>query len=198
MSVNDIQATSDTQNMSVSSSTTDREILDKIRVGGSEADLAFRALYGRYGKRIYAYALKVMRSDSRASDITHDVFMKLLMAIKDGAMIDNLAAYVMRITRNLCINARRNNNMEYVEPDQVDPVDHAVETPEQRDMREHVLRAIDELPEVYREALVLQLYGGLSYAEICDVTGETLPTIRHRISRAKERLRKKLLPLFTV
>lgn len=173
----------------------DRELIDAIRVNDEHAEPAFRFLYERYGKRLYAYGLKVLRSESRASDIVQDTFLRFLTAIRRGDQIENLPAYLLRITRNLCLNVRRDEHLSYVEPDDIDPIDEHRETPEDADMRQHVLRALDRLPEAYREALVLQMYGGLSYAEICEATGETLPTIRHRISRAKQRLRTYLLPL---
>ena len=181
--------------MTLNSTTPDRELIDAIRANDPHAEPAFRILYDRYGKRLYAYGLKVLRSESRASDITQDTFLRLLTAVRRGDQIENLAAYLLRITRNLCLNVRRDEHLMYVEPENIDPIDEHRETPEEADMRQHVLRALDRLPEVYREALVLQMYGGLSYAEICDATGESLPTIRHRISRAKQRLRTYLLPL---
>ena len=181
--------------MPFTTATPDRELIDAIRANGDEAEPAFRTLYDRYAKRLYAYGLKVLRSESRAGDIAQDTFLRFLVAIRRGDQIENVAAYLLRITRNLCLNVRRDEHLTYVEPEDIDPIDDHNETPEEADMRQHVLRAMDRLPDVYREALVLQMYGGLSYAEICDVTGETLPTIRHRISRAKQRLRSYLLPL---
>lgn len=173
----------------------DRELIDAIRSSNEGSEAAFRVIYDRYAKRLYAYSLRVLRSDSRASDITQDAFLRFLTAIRRGDQIENLAAYLMRITRNLCLNVRRDEHLTYVEPEIIDPIDEHAVSPEDTDMHEHVRRAMERLPEEYREALVLQLYGGLSYAEICDVTGETLPTVRHRISRAKQRLRTYLLPL---
>ena len=181
--------------MSFNSTSQDRELVDAICVNNEEAEPAFRILYDRYSKRLYAYSLKVLRSESRASDITQDTFLRFLTAVRRGDQIENLAAYLLRVTRNLCYNVRRDEHLTYVEPVEIDPADAHTVSPEDADMREHILRALDRLPEAYREALVLQLYGGLSYAEICEATGETLPTIRHRISRAKQRLRTYLLPL---
>ena len=173
----------------------DRDLVDAIRANDDQAEPAFRIIYDRYGKRLYAYGLKVLRSESRARDITQDTFLRFLTAVRRGDQIENLAAYLLRITRNLCLNVRRDEHLTYTEPEHIDPIDEHRETPEDADMRQHVLRALERLPEAYREALVLQMYGGLSYAEICEATGETLPTIRHRISRAKQRLRTYLLPL---
>ena len=175
----------------------DRELLDQIRSGDEGAEPAFRVVYDRYVNRVHAYCLKSLRSESRAGDITQDVFMRLLITVRNGTMIENLPAFLMRICRNLCLNVHRDEHLTYIEPELTDGIDENAETPEGRDLREHIKKAIDELPPEFREALVLQLYSGLSYAEICEVTGETLPTIRHRISRAKHRLRIVLTPLIT-
>jgi RNA polymerase sigma-70 factor (ECF subfamily) len=181
--------------MSFHHTSSDRELVDAIRVNDQQAEPAFRILYDRYGKRLYAYGLKVLRTESRASDIVQDTFLRLLTSIRRGDQIENVPAYLLRITRNLCLNARRDEHLSYMDPEHIDLIDEHRELPEDADMRQHVLRALDRLPDVYREAIVLQMYSGLSYAEICDVTGESLPTIRHRISRAKQRLRTYLLPL---
>jgi RNA polymerase sigma-70 factor (ECF subfamily) len=58
-----------------------------------------------------------------------------------------------------------------------------------------LLKAIAELPETYREALILSDYEGLTYEEIGRITGTSLSTIRIRVFRAKARLRKVLLPI---
>lgn len=183
--------------MSSSNTINDRELLDAIRAGDEGAEAAFRIVYDRHSQRVYAYCLKSLRSESRAGDIAQDVFMRLLITVRNGTMIENLPAFLMRICRNLCLNVHRDEHLTYIEPEKTDGVDENGETPEARDLREHIKKAINELPDEFREALVLQLYSGLSYAEICEVTGDTLPTIRHRISRAKQRLRTVLLPLIT-
>ncbi|RPI69817.1 MAG: RNA polymerase sigma factor [Ignavibacteriae bacterium] len=178
-------------------SSSDRDLIDAMRVQGDDAESAFRVLYDRHAGRIYLYACKILRSESLGADVVHDTLLKLLLAIRDGTEFENVPAFLLRTARNLCLNMRKRNQVVFVEPSDVDPADHVNTDAEQRDLHEHVLRAIDLLPVLHREALILQLYAGLSYAEICEVTGESLPVIRHRISRAKQRLRNSLLPLIT-
>ncbi len=50
------------------------------------------------------------------------------------------------------------------------------------------------LIEEHREALVLQMYSGLSYLEIAELTGVPLTTVRNRIARAKSKIREILTP----
>ena len=65
----------------------------------------------------------------------------------------------------------------------------------QKEMTNILLAAIAELPETYREALMLSEYEGLTYEEIGKLTGTSLSTIRIRVFRAKKRLRKVLSPI---
>jgi RNA polymerase sigma-70 factor (ECF subfamily) len=53
---------------------------------------------------------------------------------------------------------------------------------------EGVQRAMEKLPAIYREVLVLREMEGLSYKEIADVTGATMGTVMSRISRARRQL----------
>ena len=57
-----------------------------------------------------------------------------------------------------------------------------------RDQRERVKRAIDALPDIYRETVMLHYYSGLDYKTIAAMQGSTEGTVKSRIFRAKERL----------
>ena len=57
---------------------------------------------------------------------------------------------------------------------------------------ETVRRALEDLPEVFREALVLREMEGMSYKEIADVTSVSLGTVMSRLARARTRLRESL------
>ena len=74
-------------------------------------------------------------------------------------------------------------------------IGHEDATVERNDVARAINAAIDALPIAYKEAFLLQAVSGLSYAEICVVTGETLSVVRHRIHRAKMRLRTRLIAL---
>lgn len=72
---------------------------------------AFSILYNRYRHKVYAYALRVIKSPVLAEDILHDVFLKLWLH-KSAAAIDNLDAYLQVATRNLAFNVLRKQKLE--------------------------------------------------------------------------------------
>lgn len=173
----------------------DRDLLSVIRSSDGDAETAFRELYGRHARRLYLYCLRVVGTEATARDIVQDTFMKFLLKVREGLDVDSVPAFHMTIARNLCLNHKRDSRTVYMEPELVP--DQAVEHSTDRDeLKAHLAKAMESLPPQYRDALAMQVYGGLSYAAICEVTGESLPVIRHRISRAKQRLRAALLPLF--
>lgn len=172
----------------------DRELLEYIRLCHAEAEPAFRVLYDRHIRRLLAYATKVMGGQQQGRDIVQETFMRFLMAVRKGDQIDNVLAFLLRIARNLCLNQKRAHREELVEIEDLGLSSHDVPY-ETIEIQRLVHAALNDLPENYREALLLQMYGGLSYAEICEVTGATLPSVRHAISRAKQQLRTALIPL---
>lgn len=175
--------------------TPDNELMAAVRAGDADCEAAFRELYRRYADRVYRYALKVVNGDARAADILQDTFMKFLVVLRNGELIENVPAFLMRICRNLCLDLRRNERMDFIDP-QLITLATEDESLEDRDLQEHLSAAIASLPDHYREALVMHVYGGLSYAEICEATESSLPMVRNRISRARQWLRSALLPLF--
>ncbi len=175
-------------------SDSDRQLLEHIRLGSTAAEPAFRVLYDRHIRRLLAYCTKVMGGQQQARDIVQDAFMKLLLAIRKGEQLDNVGAYLMRIARNGCLNMKRDHRETLMEIEDLGLTSHDVPY-ETIEIQRLVNAALQELPEQYREALLLQMYGGLSYAEICEVTGDSLPSVRHHIARAKQRLRAALIPI---
>lgn len=174
---------------------TDRELLHWIHEGQGDAEPSFRVLYERYGRRLLLYCTKVLGSQTAARDIVQDTFLTFLTKVRGGERIDSVPAYLLTIARNRCLNTRRDARLVYMEPEHLPDIT-VDDTNDRDEVRRHLAKAMEGLPERYREALMMQVYGGLSYAEICEATGETLPVVRHRISRAKQKLRSVLLPLF--
>ncbi len=158
-------------------------------------EASFRELYRRYEQRTWAYCMVCVHSESRAKDLIQELFLRVFRAACKGTVVENVGAYIMRILRNLCIDDIRAHATENVDIDDI-------ELPELQsdyyrfELQQMVESAIQLLPLEYREALVLQTYGELSYEEISDELQLPVSTIRNRIARAKTRLRKILEPYF--
>jgi RNA polymerase sigma-70 factor (ECF subfamily) len=106
--------------------------------------------------------------------------------------MDNMPAYLLTIARNLCINYKRNSKITMTFEDyRYYTHDTGYEEKEMLDL---IARALETLDFDYREAFILRQYHGLSYKEISKITGDTLSTIKNRVWRAKEKIKKILSP----
>jgi len=72
---------------------------------------AFTLLYNRYRPKVYAYAIRVVKSAELAEDILHDVFLKLWLH-ESAKIIGNLDAYLQVATRNMALNVLRQQKLE--------------------------------------------------------------------------------------
>ena len=109
--------------------------------------------------------------------------------------VENVAAYLVRIARNAVLNSKRTPQpaMISLEDFHLPMSDNRYESQE---ITELIASALDTLPDDQRECFALQLYSGLTYAEIAEVMNLPLTTVRNRVVRAKRRTREILAPYF--
>lgn len=157
-------------------------------------DGAFTEIYDRHSPRILLYCKRAAGDEMRAEDIFQETFIRFLRSINDTREITNVPAYLLRIARNLCLNAKRDERPSVpIEDFQIPYEDTRVEDQE---LTKLVAMSLDLLPEEYREALTLQIYGGLSYQEIGESMGVPVTTIRNWIVRAKQKMQEILAPYY--
>ena len=156
------------------------------------AEAAFAELYSRHSQRIYAYSLRVTGSPEDAQDIFQEAFMKFFAAAEDKDYIENVPAFLLTITRNLCINYLRSRRLTF------DIEDYNFSTNdtgyEQKEMLELIGRSLETLDFDYREAFILRQYHGMSYKEISMITGDSISAVKNRVWRAKEKIKDILQP----
>ena len=147
----------------------------------------------------YNLARWLTRNDHDAQDVTQEAFLRAFRFF-DGYQGGNMRAWLLTIVRNTCYTWMHQNR----------PPDAAVEFDEEIHSEESsggadpelqvlasadkdtVQRALAELPEIFREALVLREMEGMSYKEIADVTSVSIGTVMSRLARARTRLRESL------
>lgn len=159
-----------------------------------EKSMAFSEIYDRYGSKIYLYCRKVFGEGSFAEDIFQETFIQLLKSIENDVKINSVKAYLLITARNLSINFKRKNKVETVE---FNDLLHLFNdrTYEMKELTQLVDSALDLLPDEHKEAFILQVYNGLSYSEIANITNVPLTTVRNRVVRAKYKLREILTPI---
>lgn len=173
----------------------DKNLIDTIASGKEpEKSAAFSELYNRYSKKIFLYCRKVSNGESRGEDLFQDTFIKLLRSIENNVPINSVKGYLLKIARNHALNRKRQKKVETVEYDDLKYFfnDKTLET---RELSEMLDSAMDLLSEEQKEAAILQLYYGLTYSEIANMTEVPLSTVRNRVVRAKIKLREILAPM---
>jgi RNA polymerase sigma-70 factor, ECF subfamily len=169
----------------------------------------FEALVLSQLESMYAVARRLTRDPHTAEDLVHDAAIKALKARGQFEPGTNLRAWMLRILTNTFINSYRRGGLERTTfegaHDGEDPVaDGWLSAATMRSMREpeeealrpvlraELTRAIDELPEDFRVAIVLCDVEELSYKEIADSMGTPIGTVMSRIHRGRKMLQERL------
>ncbi|HET6513455.1 MAG TPA: sigma-70 family RNA polymerase sigma factor [Candidatus Kapabacteria bacterium] len=166
-------------------------ILFKDFLSGDDA--AFTKLFKAHNQRIFAYCYKMLGSEEQAQDVAQEVWEKVIDLRKEPPLVENPVGFLMRITRNKCLDViklRKNNSSLSDLDDHQHPFEEERET---SDEEEIVLRALEKLPDEQREVLVLNIYSGYRFDEIAEMLGKSPDAIWARASRGRAALRKMVL-----
>jgi RNA polymerase sigma-70 factor, ECF subfamily len=173
-----------------------------LRAGhGDEA--AFGVLYERHRTPVFRFAYRLLGAVSAAEDVTQDSF---LAVVKKPELFDytraSLRTYMCGVARNLAFRVMRRQGVETMVDEVLDtPNTEAEPQPLRRllddERAEGVRSAIMELPPLQREALILFEYHEMSLVDIAAVTETNVGTIKARLHRARERLKRRLQPWMT-
>jgi RNA polymerase sigma-70 factor, ECF subfamily len=147
----------------------------------------------------YNLARWLTRNEQDAQDVTQEAFLRAFRFF-DGYQGGNMRAWLLTIVRNTCYTWLHQNRPPELAVE-FDEEIHSSESscgadPELQVLasadKETVHRALEELPEIFREVLVLREIEGMSYKEIADVASVSLGTVMSRLARARARLRQSL------
>jgi len=151
---------------------------------------------------LYRVALRLTGNPADADDLVQETMLKAYRAWDQYEKGTNAKAWMLTILRHAFINEyrRRTRHPETVDVDSIEPYavfpDVQDEDPQgaffDRIVDDEVLRAIDQLPEVFRETLVLSDVEGMSYQEIAGILEVPVGTVKSRLFRARQLLQGKL------
>ncbi len=187
-------------------STVETEFIEKLKDGDSNA---FDTLVTRYANDIYALLFRITEDEEEAGDLTQETFLRVFKAVKNFRGEADLKTWLFRIAINESRNRfrwwKRRRREKTVSLDAPfgqtestlgETFSSAAANPEetfiQREREKVLSRALKELPEIFREAVVLCDIEGLSYEEIAVALEINIGTVKSRIARGREELRRKL------
>jgi RNA polymerase sigma factor (sigma-70 family) len=150
---------------------------------------AFEALYRRYVKDVYHYALALLRNPADAEDVTQTTFMNAYRAYKRGAVIEKPQNWLIKIAHNAARTRYARASRRVKEVPLEDHVNQLALPEEDKPDVEGVLRALGRLPFNQRAALIMRELEGRSYAEIADTLAVSVSAVETLIFRARRSLR---------
>ena len=156
-------------------------------------DAVFQAAFEEHKDAVYRFAWRMSSSPSAAEDITQDVFLALLGSDRFDPARGSLRAFMLGIARNLVLKRWR-DEQRWNELDDEQFVAAPVDI-EQTEIGEIVGRAVRSLPPLQREVVILAEYEDLPLADIARAVGAEVGTVKSRLHRGRENLRKMLAPL---
>jgi RNA polymerase sigma-70 factor (ECF subfamily) len=161
---------------------------------------AFGTLYDRYARDVYAVAAHALGREP-AQEVVQDVFVRVWQrASQFDPARGSAAAWIMAIARHRVVDEIRRRGPPRVSLDAIDDLLAGAEDPgadveeeaRVQGQRSEILAAVRELPEEQRRVIVLAYFGGLTQAEIAQMLGCPLGTVKTRTRLALQKLRASL------
>ncbi len=135
---------------------------------------------------VYRLAYSYLKNCEDAEDISQEAFLKLYTSTQSFAADENVKAWLIRVTVNLCKNLLRSS--AYRNHDELTN-EAAPHSPESSGIEEYIKRMRPE----YSAVLYLFYYEGYSVKEIAKICGITSVAVRTRLSRGRNKLKEMLL-----
>ena len=186
----------------------DAELVARVKAGDKKA---FDLLVLKYQRKIMRLLSRMIRDQAEVEDVAQEAFIKAYRALPqfrgDSAFYTWLYRIAINTARNwLSSNSRRPStpsSYENEDGETFNEMDNLTDntTPESelasRQIAQTVNKAIEDLPEDLRTAIVLREIEGMSYEDIAQSMNCPIGTVRSRIFRAREAIATKLRPMMT-
>jgi len=144
--------------------------------------------------KLFRLAKSMLRNTDAAQDAVQELSMKLWEKRDNLNEVENVPAFTMRAMRNLCLDAIRQqkdivelpSESEYIEP-------NPYQQTERSDMVTQIKNLIDYLPDLQRTIIRMRDVEGMEIAEIAYITSLTENAVSVNLSRARQKIREKIL-----
>ena len=153
---------------------------------------AFKSLMTRYTSHVYNSALRLMKDEDEAQEVTQMAFIQAYRQL-DSWRGENFGAWVTIIANHIALRMLEKEKRRQMEPldENTDPPNE--EYDEQREFQLQSLeKAIIQLPEIDRQIIQWHYYEGVPLQTIAQRVGQTENNIKVRIFRIREKLKMKI------
>jgi len=178
----------------------DRELVERARAGDEGA---FAQLVTRYEGRVYNLALRYCGDVHEAGDLAQEAFLRVYRGLSGFRGTARFSTWLYRIVINVCRDWERKRRRRPTvawptvddgdrPKDLPDPAPGPEEVSADNELRRRVVQEIAQLPQEYRQAVLLRDVQDLSYGEIAHILQVSVGTVKSRIHRGRAALRDRL------
>jgi RNA polymerase sigma factor (sigma-70 family) len=168
----------------------DFQLIRQIQKGDKQA---FDILVRKYYQNIYSYCVRRTGNQVVASDLTQEIFLKLVKSIYDYRFSGKFINFLFTIAVNTCNDYYRKPRQAYENIDDLQkgddkpaPIENIIRSEEAI----FIKSKIDELPDIQKDAIILYYYHDMKAKDIAKITGANLSTVKSRLKQGKDKLKK--------
>jgi len=176
----------------------DRELAQKCQAGDMSA---FQELVSRYHQKVYMVILGLLRNREDALEVAQETFFRAYRKIQSFQGGSSFYTWIYRIAVNLAIDAQRRQkrnpldfreSMDAVLEAQNEVAKDPFSDVHDKELRENMIKAINDLTPEHKAVIVLRTIEGLSYKDIGEILGCSEGTVMSRLHYARKKLHDKL------
>ena len=168
-------------------------LIRRIQNGDTEA---FETLVRKYYNDIYNFCVRRCNGDTAlAADLTQDTFLKLIEHIRQYKLTGKFINFLLTIAVNVCNNYFKKKSPDIIDMDTLSAVQSDINVSEEVLRKEDskiIQQAIDRLPDMQKEVIILRFYHDRKLKEIAAITGVSLPTAKSRLKQGLDKLKRYL------
>ena len=179
----------------------EKELVSLLKKGDRAA---FNLLIEQYQTKVYNIAAGMLSDPEDALDASQEVFINVYKSINGFKENSSLSTWIYRVCANVCKDflRKRMRTINVMSLDSAEDEDEPIEIPDdtnspeqlsqQEELQRLVRQEMNTLSSEYKEVLVLCDIEGLSYDEISSILKCPVGTVKSRLNRARQALRKKI------
>jgi len=157
---------------------------------------AYTALLNSHRRTVYNLMRRMVSDEEEALDLSQEAFVRAFRSLHSFNPSFSFRSWIMTIASRIAIDFLRRKSPQTVSLDETEGITSESTTPETELQRKEtqwsIERAVGSLPLEYRMVILLRHKEGMSYDEIARVLDLPVGTVKSRVYRAREILRKSL------
>jgi RNA polymerase sigma factor (sigma-70 family) len=174
---------------------TDQQLIDEIKDGSQSAT---EVLTRRYYKMVYSFIYRMTHDKELSYDLTQEVMIKMLAKLSHYHAKGEFRNWLLTVASNHCKDYFKSKSYKHKtsEYEWLDNVSSDSETVsyifEKNEKRKVIKQALDQLPSIQKEAIVLKYFHDKKIIEIAEIMNTNDSTIKSRLKQGMDKLKKLL------